>query len=98
MNTFARSKQSKQDIEQIIRDSLKGFGEAQTLKYMAGLNDQMQLLADHPDIGRDFVHSRSNRQYLYFHYESHVIYYRKRQDDIFITRILHKKMIPEKHL
>ena len=98
MNTYIRSKRTKQDIQQITRRSVEDFGETQTLKYMVDLKAKMQLLADRPDIGRDFVHSRTKRQYLFFRHESHVIYYRKRKCDVFIVRILHIKMLPEKHL
>ena len=98
MNTYIRSKRTKQDIQQITRRSVEDFGETQTLKYMADLKAKMQLLAERPDIGRDFVHSRTRRQYLFFRHESHVIYYRKRTSDVFIVRILHIKMLPEKHL
>jgi len=98
VNTYIRSKRTKQDIQQITRRSVEDFGETQTLKYMVDLKAKMQLLADRPDIGRDFVHSRTKRQYLFFRHESHVIYYRKLKCDVFIVRILHIKMLPEKHL
>lgn len=98
MNNHIRSKKSSQDIREITKRSMEDFGETQTLVYMAGLKERMQLLADRPDIGRAFVHTRTEQQYLFFRYESHVIYYRKRKSDIFIVRILHSKMLPEKHL
>lgn len=98
MNNYTRSKKSKQEIREITKRSVEDFGEARTLEYMAGLKERMQLLADRPDIGRGFEHIRTKREYLFFRYESHVIYYRKRKSDIFIVRILHTKMLPEKHL
>ncbi len=82
MNTYIRSKRTKQDIQQITRRSVEDFGETQTLKYMADLQAKMQLPAERPDVGRDFVHSRTRRQYLFFRHESHVIYYRKRICDV----------------
>lgn len=98
MNSYTRSKKSTQDIREITKRSIEDFGEAQTLRYMAGLKERVQLLADRPDIGRRFTHTHAKQQYLFFRYESHVIYYRKREIDIFIVRILHSKMLPEKHL
>lgn len=77
---------------------MEDFGMDQTLKYMAGLKERMELLAKRPEIGRTFEHTLTKNQYLFFRYESHVIYYRKRKNDIFIVRILHSKMLPEKHL
>lgn len=98
MNIYTRSKKSTQDIREITKRSVDDFGVARTLEYMAGLKERMQLLAERPDIGRGFAHTRSKQQYLFFRYESHVIYYRKRKSDIFIVRILHSKILPEKHL
>ncbi len=77
---------------------MEDFGMDQTLKYMAGLKERIKLLAERPDIGRRFEHTLTKHKYLFFRYESHVIYYRKRKSDIFIVRILHTKMLPEKHL
>jgi len=82
----------------MIKRSMEDFGEEQTLKYMSGLKERMQLLAERPDIGRRFEHTLTEHQYRFFRYESHVIYYLKRDSDIFIVRILHTKMLPEKHL
>jgi len=97
-NKYQRSKKTKQDILNITKRSLDDFGERQTIKYMDGLNEAMQGLSDCPDKGREFVHSKTRRVYLYHRYVSHVVYYRKRKNDIFIIRILHTKMLPEKHL
>ena len=77
---------------------MEDFGETQTLEYMAGLKERMQFPAERPDIGRRFLHTNTEQQYLFFRYESHVIYYRKCKGDIYIVRILNSKMLPEKHL
>src|SRR5690606_24892342 len=95
---YVHSKKSKQDIQEITKRSMEDFREKQTLKYMAGLKERLQLLAEQPDIGRRFDHSLTKHQYLFFRYESHVIYYTKRNGDIFIVRILHTKMLPQKHI
>jgi len=97
-NKYQFSKKTKQDILHITKWSLDDFGERQTIRYMDGLNEAMQALADCPDKGREFVHNKTGRVYLYHRYLSHVIYYRKRENDIFVIRIIHTKMLPEKHL
>jgi toxin ParE1/3/4 len=51
-----------------------------------------------PNRGRVFVNGRTGHEYFRYRYVSHVIYYRKRQDDVFIVRVLHGKMLPENHL
>jgi len=98
VNNYTRSKKSTENIQKITKRSMEDFGETQTLEYLAGLKERMHVLADRPDIGRGFLDTRTEQQYLFFRYESHVIYYRNRKSDIFIVRILHSKMLPEKHL
>lgn len=91
-SVFTLSRKADRDISKITRWSLEQFGVNQTQKYMAGMRDSFEYLADNPALGRSYLN------YFYFRYESHVIYYRKRMNDIFITRILHKKMLPERHI
>lgn len=98
MSRYTLSKRSHQDIQEIAEYSLSEFGETQTKTYMAGLKEKIALLSEQTDLGRDFTHTRSQRVYKSYRYQSHVIYYRKREHDIFIVRILHIRMLPEKHL
>jgi toxin ParE1/3/4 len=95
---YILSQRTKQDIQDIIKRSVQEFGEAQTLKYMAELERTIVYLAENPDIGRSFTHRRTSEEYRRHTCVSHVVYYRKRKDDIFILRILHGKMLPENHL
>ena len=95
---YTKSKVADRDIEHITAHSFSNFGKRQTIKYMDGLAELLQLLADHPKCGHTFIHSKTGKVYLHYPYVSHVIYYRQRGSDIFIVRILHKRMLPEKHL
>jgi toxin ParE1/3/4 len=95
---YTKSKRADQDIRIIIIRSMADFGEAQTDKYIEGLESALCELAEAPDKGRSFVSDRTGQEYSRYRYVSHVVYYRKRQDDIFIVRILHGKMLPENHL
>lgn len=95
-NKYVKSKKSDFDIKNIAKSSFIDFGANQTYKYMKGLNDALQSLADNPEYGK--VYSNLAKDYLYFRHVSQVIYYRKRETDILIIRILHKRMLPEKHL
>ncbi|WP_281561656.1 type II toxin-antitoxin system RelE/ParE family toxin [Thalassomonas sp. RHCl1] len=94
---FKQSKNVDQDIVQITTRSFSDFGERQTIKYIEGLIETLQFLADNPELGRDYIHDKSQRSYLFYRYISHVIYYRQRKNDIFIVRILHTNMLPEIH-
>ncbi len=91
-SAFTLSKKADVDIKKITRWSIEQFGLNQTRKYMTGMRDRFRKLANNPALGRSYL------SYSYFRYESHVIYYRQRKNDIFITRVLHKKMLPEKHI
>ena len=95
---YLTSKLADHDIKQIVKRSLNDFGESQTSRYMNGMRAVLQTLAENPDSGRVFTHRNSGAEYLRHTYVSHVVYYRKRQDDIFVVRILHAKMLPENHL
>jgi toxin ParE1/3/4 len=74
------------------------FGEAQTGRYLMGMKERIEWLAANPGRGRSFIHRTTQQEYLYYRYESHVIYYRERSSDIFIVRVLHGRMLPENHL
>jgi toxin ParE1/3/4 len=95
---YTKSKRADTDIKTIIIKSMADFGEAQTDKYMQGFESALCELAEMPNRGRVFVSGRTGHEYLRYRYVSHVIYYRKRQDDVFIVRILHGRMLPENHL
>lgn len=95
---YTKSKQADEDIRQLVIRSLEDFGEPQTDKYLSGLEQTLHALADNPYIGTRFKHSRRKTEYLRYRYVSHVVYYRKRKQDIFILRILHSKMLSENHL
>lgn len=95
---YVKSKKVDHDIVHITAQSFSDFGERQTLKYIDGLIETLQMLADTPELGRDYVHATTQRSYLFHRYISHVIYYRKRKNDIFLVRILHTKMLPENYI
>lgn len=97
-SSYTRSKRADQDIKHITKQSIFDFGELQTDKYLAGLEETLQLLADNPKLGCGYTSGKTKTDYHYHRYVSHVIYYRQREQDIFVVRILHKKMLPEKHL
>jgi len=97
-NNYTLSQKGKQDILNITNRSMEDFGERQTRIYMAGLESFLQELANNPNLGRVYTHSKTAKEYLYRLYTSHVVYYRLRKNDIFILRVLHQRMLPAKHL
>lgn len=97
-NSYTLSVLADGDIQQIVKRSLENFGEQQTDTYLNGLENALDLLAETPGRGRDFRHRSTGTNYCFYRYISHVIYYQQRNTEIFITRILHIKMLPENHL
>jgi len=77
-------------IESILEYSYRNFGLNQAIKYKTNLEYCFQLLADNPDMGRKSDELR--QKYFRHKHESHIIFYRKRQSDIFIVAIIHDKM------
>jgi len=53
------------------------------------------MLADNPSIGRDMNEIAPGL--LSYPVESHVVYYKRQGDDIFVIRVLHKRMLADKH-
>lgn len=85
---YTKSKKTDQDIKHLTKRSIADFGEHQTDKYLSGLEQCLQLLAENPNLGRTCDELRQG--YRRHEYGSHIIFYRKRKNDIFITTIIHQ--------
>jgi toxin ParE1/3/4 len=87
--SFALSKEADADIRSIIEQGLDRFGVNQAMEYLDGLETAFQLLVDFPCVGsarEDFY-----KPYRFYPYKAHLIFYRRRGGDIFITRIRHAR-------
>ena len=78
------------DIENILTRSTLDFGVVRTETYYQSLTHCLELLGSHPEMGSRVDEIRLN--YRCFLHESHVIFYKQREQDILIVRILHKRM------
>ena len=75
--------------------TLRTWGEAQTIRYIDELEDCCQHLADNPTSGRSCDHIRPG---LYRRKAGkHVIFFRRDPAGIVVSRILHERMLPERH-
>jgi toxin ParE1/3/4 len=90
------SPDAQRDYDNILLDSFQTWGESQMLQYQAALDRGLIRIGDYPEIGvrRDQLlpGSRSIRV------EHHVLYYRIKEDEIEIIRILHERMDASRHL
>lgn len=96
LSKYKLSVKAQADIKNIFRYSYQEFGQAQALKYRTNLEYCFQLLADTPEIGRKYDAIREG--YQRHEHERHVVFYRKRNNDILIVRVLHENMAILRHL
>lgn len=75
--------------------TLRTWGEAQTIRYIDELEACCQRLADHPASGRSCDYVRPGLRRM--EQGKHVVFFRREAEGILISRILHERMLPEKH-
>jgi len=75
--------------------TLRKWGKAQAIRYIDELEVCCQTLADNPASGRlcDDVRPGLHRH----EHGRHVVFYRQERGGILISRILHQRMLPERH-
>ena len=74
--------------------TLRTWGEAQTDRYICQLEDCCQLIADNPALGRPCDQIRPGLRRM--EQGNHVVFYREEPGGILISRILHRRMLPDK--
>ena len=95
MATFRFTRLAEADLLSIGVYTLRTWGEAQTISYIDELEDYCRHLADNPTSGRSCDHIRPG---LYrMEAGKHVIFFRREPAGIVVSRILHERMLPERH-
>ena len=89
------SRRAESDLLSIADFTLRTWGKAQSIHYLAELEACCQRLAGNPGLGRkcDFIRPGLRR----LEHGSHVIFYRQRAGGILISRVLHQRMLPKRH-
>jgi toxin ParE1/3/4 len=95
VGTFRFSRLALSDLLSIGSYTLRTWGEAQAFRYLDELEACCQQLADNPASGRscDDVSSGLYRR----EQGKHVIFFRRESGGILVSRILHERMLPERH-
>ena len=75
--------------------TLQTWGEDQAIRYIDDLEASCQQLAGNPTLGRACDHIRPGLHRM--ECGRHVIFYRADDTGVLISRILHQRMLPEKH-
>jgi toxin ParE1/3/4 len=95
VGVFRLSRLAEADLLSIGTYTLGTWGEAQTIRYIDELEACCQQLADHPASGRSCDDIRPG---LYRREQGkHVIFYRREPQRILVSRILHERMLPQRH-
>jgi toxin ParE1/3/4 len=81
------------DLIDIAAYTLDTWGPEQTVRYVDALEACCRRLAKKPDLGRPCDHIRPGLRRM----ESgqHVIFYRAEAGNILVSRILHRRMLPD---
>jgi toxin ParE1/3/4 len=75
--------------------TLHKWGKAQAARYIGELEVCCQTLADNPALGRLCDHVRPG---LHRHAPgTHVVFYRPERGGIVVSRILHQRILPDRH-
>ena len=75
--------------------TLRTCGEAQTARYLGDLEVCCQTLADNPALGRPCDDVRPDLRRI--EHGKQFIFYRQERGGILISRILHQRMLPDRH-
>jgi toxin ParE1/3/4 len=90
------SPRAEEDFTDILQYTLENWGEKQMLNYRDVLDNALQTILQHPEIG----HKRSelsahHRLYLA---GQHFVVYRVVEQSVLVSRILHQRMDVKRHV
>lgn len=93
---YKLSQKAADDFGDIYEYTFLNFGEDKADGYTEEMEQFLTVLSEAPFIGRDCSELRSGvRRH---DHQKHVIFYRVREFDVFVIRILHQQMNPMLHL
>jgi toxin ParE1/3/4 len=92
---FRFSRRAEADLLNIGDYTLRKWGKAQATRYLGELEACCQTLAREPALGRlcDDVRPGLRRH----EHGKHVVFYRQERSGILVSRILHQRMLPDRH-
>jgi toxin ParE1/3/4 len=96
MLSYKFTQDARADLLNIRKYTLKTWGIEQSGKYLQELNKILQVLSDSPSIG--VQRTDISLTTFSFPYASHIIYYTVDNDFLIVFAVLHKNMVPEKHI
>jgi toxin ParE1/3/4 len=95
MAKFRLSRRAEADLLRIGESTLHKWGKSQAAHYIGELETCCQMLADNPALGRLCDHVRPGLRR--HEHGKHVLFYRQERNGILVSRILHQRMLPDRH-
>jgi toxin ParE1/3/4 len=95
VNDYTFSKLAESDLQAILDYTVDTWGGEQAKIYLDGLVDCFKRLAKKPLLGRECDDLRPRVRRI--EYEKHVVFYRRTEAGIRILRVLHQRMLPNRH-
>ena len=95
MAAFRFSCLAEADLLSIGAYTLRTWGEEQAIRYLDELELCCQRLAENPAAGRSCADVRPGLRRM--KHGKHVVFFRIDPEGIVVSRILHERMLPERH-
>ena len=92
MAEYTLTQKAKADLFDIIEYTRTTWGKQKIRVYIDTIENQYQMLADNSGIGKGADETAPDL--LSHPIRNHIIYYKRQETDIFVIRVLHKRMLP----
>lgn len=96
MTKYTLSQKTSKDLANIFQYTYKNFAISQAESYLSELEECFIMLSNQPDLAHKVEDIRKG--YFRYLFRKHAIYFKVREEDIFIIRVLHQQMKYELHL
>lgn len=95
MRNLRFSRLAERDFVSIGAYTTRTWGAAQADRYLSDLEQCCRLLAGNPELGSPCDHIRPGLRYI--EKGRHAVFYRRKSSGVLVVRILHQRMMPERH-
>ena len=96
MANYRFSRRAEADLLNIGNYTVRTWGDDQAVRYLRELEICCAALANNSGLGRLCEDIRPGLRR--FEHGKHVVFYRQVRDGIVVSRILHQRMLPGRHL
>ena len=96
MAKYTLSEKASKDLANIFQYTYKNFAISQAYAYLSELEKCFIMLSNQPDLAHKVEDIRKG--YYRYLFRKHAVYFKVRNDDVLIIRVLHQQMKYELHL